>query len=507
MVNTFSTFGYEGSVVQVEVDLRRGIPAVDIVGVSDGCVKEIRERVIAAIRNSNLEFPMERVLISLCPADLKKEGSSFDLPIALAILQAQFKLEFEENVMALGELTLSGEVRPVRAIRAALGTLVGSDGYAIIPNGCEAEVPEGVPYKTVSNLNEAFNALMDLAQKKYDTFSIKEVVKMTDEVQFADINPKGSLDNIKGHNNLKFAMAVAVAGRHSMITWGSVGNGKTMTVQHFPELQTLLRPNEANSVHRIQSIAGLVSPRNDKMSMVRPFRMPHQTASIEGICGGGASCRPGEITLAHNGILFLDEAAEFRSSVLQMLRVPLETNQITLSRAGRTTVYPAHFQLVMTTENCPCGNYGVKDKICLCSAKSIELYWKKFSAPLLDRIAIRINSDDEDEGGKEWTVKELRELIKRATERQYARQGKLNQDLDPKEVVDYIEDLLTDEAIDFLRIQGEKYDWTNRKRANILKVARTLVDMDSNERKEITHYDIQDAMALCNNSVGGSGIF
>lgn len=498
MIKAFAPFGYEGVVTTVETDLRRGIPSIDIVGLADSEVKASRERVRAAINNSNLEYPPERILIALSPCDIKKEGAGYDLPIALDVLRAQYNLEVHDDVLVMGELELSGSVRPVKAINAGIqSALLNGIHFAIVPKGYAVNPPKTMRVAEVESLNEAFEVLKAFDKGNYDNFSVADVEDETFKVQFRELDDSDTLDSIKGHSNLKYAMAVAVAGRHSLITWGSAGCGKTMCLQHTPELLPLLTTEEKPSVDRLYSIAGLDGLHKNNY---RPFRMPHQTASIEGMCGGGCHCNPGEISLAHNGVLFLDEAAEFRSSVLQMLRVPLETKHITLSRAGRTTVYPANFQLFMTVNPCPCGNYGVKDRICLCSAKSIDLYWKKFSAPLLDRVAIRINANDEDENAKEWSVAELRELIKRAWERQYARQGKLNQELNPQEVENYIE--LTDEAIDFLRIQGEKYDWTNRKRANILKVARTLVDMDSEERKEITHYDIQDAINLCDNRIG-----
>lgn len=273
-------------------------------------------------------------------------------------------------------------------------------------------------------------------------------------------------------------MAVAVAGRHDILAYGRPGCGKTMVLQHLPELMPKLLPEESQSTTRIHSIAGLLKP-NEGFKTVRPFCMPHQTASIEGICGGGPSCRPGEISLAHNGVLFLDEAAEFRSSVLQMLRVPLECNSITLSRAGRTTVYPARFQLVMATNPCPCGNYGSKDKVCLCSAKSVEMYWRKFSGPLLSRIAIRFNVENDKFSGDDYSLENLRRRIKLAWERQYKRQGKLNQDLNPQEVLDFIK------TTDGVKSELSNLNLSVRATTNILKLARTLADMNDIEETEV----------------------
>ena len=470
MVYSFSPFGFEGSLVNVEVDIRKGIPAVDIVGLADSAVKESRERVMSAIRNSNLEFPSERVLISLSPADLKKEGAGFDLPLAVAILEAQYGLELKDQLFVMGELELGGAVRPVRAVQAGLSTALSAGiRYAIISDA-EIEIPAGVKYKKVKNLTEAYFALCDLAQEHYETFT-ESSGEINNEFK-VDFIESETLKDVNMLEGLKFAMAVACAGKHNIMAYGKPACGKTMVMQRMNELLPKLTPEEKASVNRIYSIAGLDGLNKNGE---RPFRMPHQTASIEGICGGGPNCRPGEITLAHNGILFLDEAAEFRTSVLQMLRVPLETHTITLSRAGRTTVYPAHFQLAMAVNPCPCGNYGAKDRICLCSAKSIEQYWKKFSAPLLDRVDIRFNCEND----SDWTkcsFEELREMVARAWKTQYERWGKLNGDLTPAELEELQKDVEPD-ALTFLQRECEKRDYSPRARVSILKLSRTLADM------------------------------
>ncbi len=275
---------------------------------------------------------------------------------------------------------------------------------------------------------------------------------------------------------LKYAMAVAVAGRHGILAVGSPGCGKTMVLQKMPQLMPKLLEDELPSVERIYSLSGL--PKKDRR---RPFRMPHQTASIEGMCGGGVNCRAGEISLAHNGVLFLDEAAEFRSSVLQILRVPLETHQITLSRAGRTTVYPARFQLVMATNPCPCGNYETPDRICLCSARSVELYWKKFSAPLLDRVAIQFWVNKEHNFVPLHTsLADLREMIKRAWEIQIKR-GVFNEYMSDAEVNMYIQEAISKTAMKILNNNSHKYEFSPRALRNILKLARTLADMNGLE--------------------------
>lgn len=297
-------------------------------------------------------------------------------------------------------------------------------------------------------------------------------------IEFDKVDAK-DFDDLKGqnYNAMKFAMTVAVAGRHNILNFGSPGCGRSLLMTKFPLLMPKLTADEKESVKRIYDLVGLSTiVESDN----RPFRMPHQTSSIEGMCGGGVNCRPGEISLAHNGMLFLDEAAEFRTSVLQMLRVPLESHQITLCRAGRTTVYPAKFQLAMSVNSCPCGNYGNKERICLCSARSIELYWKKFSGPLLDRVDIRFNFNEEYTEEEltdkfSFTLDELRDKIARAQTIQYERQGKLNADLVESEMTQFCP--MTGSAANLLDKTAEMRDFSPRAVKSIVKVARTLADI------------------------------
>ena len=479
---SFSTFGYDGSLVNVEVDLRKSIPAVDIIGLADGAVTSHRERVRSAIINSGLEFPQERVLISLSPADLYKDGAAFDLAVALAILTDG---KDTENVIAMGELALDGSVRPVRGVYPALMSAIGNGiKYAVIPENSEA-VPDGITVLRVRTLREAYDAVMSghYGEGTNNGFGGRDD---NDEikVEFGDIPEGESLDGIKGNEWLKFAMAVAAAGRHSLLAYGAPGCGKTTVLRRMPQLMPKLLDRERDSVQKIYSVAGLL--RDGERVEERPFRMPHPTASLEGMCGGGVHCSPGEISLAHNGVLFLDEAAEFKTSVLQMLRVPLESNSLTLARAGRSTIFPARFQLVMAASPCPCGNYGSDDRLCLCSMKSIEMYWKKFGGPLLDRVAIRVNCSKREDGTDFHPVAMLREMIADAWRRQYKRQGKLTQDLDPGEVMSFIR----------LDSHAEKHwqRWTDghgisvRAASNILKLARTVQDMkdDNSEVDDVS---------------------
>ena len=514
---SFSPFGYEGSLVTVEVDLRRGIPAIDIVGLADGAVKESRERMQAAIRNSGFEFPPERVLISLSPADLRKEGAGFDLPIAMAVLGqtaiSKGSADFlTEPVLVMGELELSGKIRPVKGIHAAVSTAAaGGIMKCIVPelNADEAREISGVQVCGADTLETAFRAMKDSTFfESRETASANTIPPGCAEINgilFPEISPGYEFAELKGQKKLVRALQIAAAGGHNLIALGAPGCGKTMSIQKFPVLNPILSKEEAQSVTRIWSLAGLIKP-SEPLIRFPPFRIPHQTASIEGICGGGPNCRPGEISLAHNGVLFLDEAAEFRSSVLQMLRVPLENGSITLSRAGRSTNYPANFQLLMAVNPCPCGNFGSKTKLCLCSAKSVDQYWKKFSAPLLDRIDLRVfvenNSDDitpEPRPGLTGT-QEIQEGIARAVKAQRERQQSRNSRLTPQEVLDICK--IDEQVQELLDKAIARYGFSPRAIASCLKVSRTIADIEGSP--EITPRHMSEAIdfrKLCNNMV------
>ncbi len=486
MIYSFQRFGYEGSLINIEVDLRKGIPAVDTVGLCDSSVKETRERVRLAALNSGFEFPPERVLICLSPADIRKDSADYDLAIALAVLAAKddFPRSQDTPVMVFGGLELSGKIRPARGTYAALMSAKAFGiKYAIVAKDCEVAEIDGLAVIRVENLKEAYDELCSLEEYEVYEAPVDEV-----KITFTK-SEKDSLDTINEINGekaeivagMKYAMAVAAAGRHNIIAIGSPGCGKTMLMQCLPEITpNFISADEAYTTTRIWSIAGLLKP-NTGVLKSRPFRMPHQTASIEGICGGGPDCRPGEISLAHGGILFLDEAAEFRSSVLQMLRVPLESRQITLSRAGRTVRYPADFQLAMVTNPCPCGNYGSKTKICLCSLKSIEQYWKKFSAPLLDRVDIRYSFDNPSflPLGVDLSLEGIRAMVKKAWEAQLKRQGKLNSGLTPEEILKYVP--LNDDIRTMLDKATLRYGFSPRAVRSIVLLARTVADMNGFE--------------------------
>lgn len=484
MIYSFSNWGYEGALVSIEVDLRRGIPATDIVGLADSAVKESRERVQVAIRNSGLEYPNERVLISLSPADLKKEGAGFDLPIALGVLQK----EFTENVLVMGELELSGVIRPVRGIHAACSTaLANGIQYAIVPmENLNEALATGIKAIGCDTLAYAFDLPEDLSTRKFAT-----VDSYDETITFREPDSEYK-DKIKMTEKEMLALVVGASGRFNMMFFGSPGCGKTILMQYMQYLTPSLTEEESESVKRIYSLAGYGSVGENKV--YPPFRMPHQTASIEGICGGGINCRPGEITLAHNGVLFLDEAAEFRSSVLQMLRVPLENKTITLSRAGRSTMYPANFQLLLALNPCPCGNYGSKDKICLCSAKSVDLYWKKLSAPLLDRIPIRLHIDPSEGERKTYSLEELQSYVEIATKKSRAI-GTSFRDLSAEQILD----MIPADTFERLREVAHSYGWSERRCYDLYKIWITIVSIFGDCAEKYTTEYLDKALSLMGN--------
>ena len=555
-IMSFSPFGYEGALVTVEVDLRRGIPAVDMVGLADNAVRESRERMRAAIRNSGFEFPVERVLISLSPADVKKEGAGFDLAIALAVLHKKECPEYggaKDATLVMGELELSGRIRAVRGVHAALST---AREYGIrnciIPaeNAAEASIFASMNVFPVRFLTDAFELFSKLASEtaqntadcaltefsdtnsesapaegaevhaacssgrsKSEPVLLKSepVLLKNEPVVFSDFPPEADYREIRGQSFFIEALKIAAAGRHNLIAYGPPGCGKTLALSRFYTLLPRLTREEALTSTRIYSIAGLLSS-GTRILQDPPFRMPHQSSSAEGIIGGGLHCRPGEISLAHNGVLFLDEAAEFRISVLQALRVPLEEGKITLSRAGRSTSYPARFQLLLAANPCPCGNFGSADKICLCRPQAVEQYWRRFSAPLLDRIDIRVALIGSGETAKtregdadgffsdkqRLSTAQLRQAIADATAIQRERQGKPNARLDAAEIRQFCP--LDDEAERFLTDSARRFAFSARGTHSCIKLARTCADTEKSAR--IRKHHMEKAVLFHRNAGG-----
>lgn len=476
MIGCYESYGYEGIMVDVSASICAGPHTTYVTGIEDSAVKTYRDTVKAAILDCGFDYPEGGVTVTMSPCDVRKDHTRYELAGALAILAVHHGLNVS-NIMALGSLNKNGIVFPTLSTYA--GLISARDAgfkYAIVSDQ-EADVDvEGITVVKVENLREAFECLQRILKEQVESEVAEEEVEVKEDcVSFENNTGTHNLDEWD-NVDFKYAMAIAAAARLNMLVIGSPGCGKSPMTMCMQEITPDLMTSEKSSCERIYSIAGLNRGHR------RPFRFPHQTASIEGICGGGMNCRPGEISLAHNGALFLDEAAEFRSSVLQMLRVPLENHTISLSRAGRTTVYPADFQLLMATNPCPCGNYGVKNRICLCSYQSISNYWRKFSAPLLDRMDIRyamgitsvVPPSDFDS-----SVEGIRKLVKKAWEAQLKRQGKLNRDLSIAETTGILctPDRITSDALTLIEREGTRYGFSIRARASVVKIAQTVADM------------------------------
>jgi magnesium chelatase family protein len=381
--------GFEGRLVYVEVDIRHGIPGVDLVGLAAGAVKEARERIRAAIRNSGFEFPLDRVLINLAPADLPKEGAAYDLPMALALLGAASAIpDPGMAILALGELRLDGSVRPVRGVLPAVAAALASgiDRF-IVPadNAAEARaLRKGLVYP-ILRLEEAPQLLVQLRGGEEPPGGPAPGRAPRAFPSLCE----GDFTELKGQSILRRALEVAAAGGHNVLLFGPPGSGKTMAARRFVGILPSLSEEAAVEVASLYSLSGFLGT-GGALQLRPPFRSPHHSASLEGMIGGGRRLRPGEISLAHKGVLFLDEAAEFRSDVLQSLREPLEEGRVSLVRAGSVARYPAEFQLIMAANPCPCGNLGRKGKVCLCSIQELQRYRRKLGGPLLDRIDIRV---------------------------------------------------------------------------------------------------------------------
>lgn len=489
----FALRGYEGCLVTVETDLRRGLPGAEIIGLPDSAVKEAKERVRAAIKNSQFTFPNERLLINMTPAGLRKEGASFDLAIALAVLTVSGQIQHlsehaSQKVMILGELELSGRVRAVPGVLSALASGIDSGISAfIVPreNQAEAEAVASGMFWGVSTLKEAVSSLKEYLEGKTPPQIVLENLLSPKPKSF-DVDMR----DIKGQPFMKRAMEVAAAGRHHLFFFGPPGCGKTMCCRAMQSILPNLEIEQSLETSRIYSIKGTL----DSTLILRPpFRQPHHSASPEGIIGGGKTVLPGEISLAHHGILFLDEAPEFGKEVLQNLREPLESQRVTLARAGQTVWFPADFQLIMSANVCPCGSLGRNDKVCLCSQQEINRYWKKIGGAVLDRIDIRLPakplspeillSDEEEDSSS------VRNRILSAVEIQKKRfkthPFKYNSRIPASHIKEFCS--LSGEAEKAFLLAINRLSLSMRAGHSILRLARTIADLDGSEHINAQH--------------------
>jgi magnesium chelatase family protein len=487
----FAVSGYEGTVVSIEVDIRRGIPGMDIVGLPGSAVREARDRMRVAVRNSGLEFPRDRILVNLAPADVPKIGTAYDLSIALAVLDADRQIIPEDSskkVLVLGELLLSGAVRPVSGVLpAVLAGLKKSLSIFLVPEenyseGCA--VGKGDVYG-ISSLTEAVHILSLLVGGKTIPRPVPIVQKS--KSTYPDYG------DIVGKELLKRAMEVSVAGRHSLLLFGPPGSGKTMAAMRIPSILPPLCREEALETTRIHSLAGIL-PAGGGLVEERPFRAPHHGASLEGVLGGGRFPAPGEISLAHNGTLFLDEASEFSRRILQGLREPLEEGSVTLVRAGRRERFPADFHLVLATNPCPCGNLGKEKGVCLCSDEEIYRYWRRLGGALMDRIDMRIPVHPAGDAefsftGERRTSRDMSLAVREATEIQHHRYEETGVRFNSR--LSYLNALKVcriDSEIETVFLEtGKMLGLSSRGLVSVLRIARTVADLERKKKIEKEH--------------------
>ncbi|HHV38746.1 MAG TPA: YifB family Mg chelatase-like AAA ATPase [Tepidimicrobium sp.] len=483
-INTCILQGLNGYIIDVETDLSRGLPVFNIVGLPDTSIKESKERVRTAIKNSGFEFPLNRITVNLAPANLKKEGSQLDLAIALGILQAMGVLDdFCHGDMAfIGELSLDGRLNPIEGVLPMIISMRESNiKRCMVPydNKDEAGIVDDIEIIPVQNLKQA----VDYLNKKISIPAFKNETSLSlqqDEEFDMDFS------DIKGQEGLKRSLEVAAAGSHNLLVIGPPGAGKTMAARRLPTILPELSFDEAIEVIKIYSVAGLLN--SNSLIKARPFRAPHHTASSASLIGGGRIPKPGEVSLAHNGVLFLDEIPEFKKSVLEVLRQPMEDGVVTISRVNATLNYPAKFMLMASMNPCPCGYLGDPFHECTCSQSSIDRYLGKLSNPLLDRIDIHIEVlpvkyEELDHGGKAETSREIRKRVNKARQIQLERYREdniySNSQISSRNIKKYCK--LNKKAKQLLKNAFDRYKFSARTYNKILKVSRTIADLDESD--------------------------